>query len=215
MMRWLALPLLAALGAEAAARCANLAPATCAPVFLKDKKGEVDFTAESYGANCRADGVLTHKCAVPKLGEGSFCNVKYPARLVMDANGNASGAAEDAYAKCMHESLTGALALYNCRDVQHWTCQNCTDAYKEWLCATVFPRCTKENGNPETDMVKPCRGVCHQVMRRCPAHLQFKCPPENDNRDYVPCASSTNSMLDASNCNAMGLSLYDACDVAR
>ena len=202
----------AAAAASTQPRCASLAPKTCSPVFL-EKNGKIDYTAKSYGASCRNDkNELTHRCAVPT--KSSFCNVKYAARLQVDANDEATGEAEDEYAKCMSGNLGGVLALYNCRDVQHWTCDNCTDAYKEWVCASTFPRCTAADASPEKDIVKPCRGVCHQVMRRCPKYLQFKCPPDGDDRDYVPCLSS-GKQPDSSNCNAMNLDVFDACDVAR
>ncbi|KNE56934.1 hypothetical protein AMAG_02701 [Allomyces macrogynus ATCC 38327] len=59
----------------------------------------------------------------------------------------------DAYARAVHGNWTLALRAVDCRDdpVQRFslfrTCADCATAYREWLCATLFPECV----DPETD----------------------------------------------------------------
>ena len=63
---------------------------------------------------------------------------------------------EDSYASCLFNNWQFGLLLDDCRDTQLWTCADCEAAYKAWLCATVFPRCSD---SPE-DRVLTCRDTC-------------------------------------------------------
>lgn len=100
-------------------------------------------------------------------------------------------------------------------------CDNCSQAYKEWLCSVTIPRCedysssddflqprnagqnffngtSLEAGHPDQKLsasnrsrsslideqiqpgpykeVLPCQDVCHNLVRNCPASLEFSCP---------------------------------------
>lgn len=100
-------------------------------------------------------------------------------------------------------------------------CDNCSQAYKEWLCSVTIPRCedysssddflqprnawqkffngtSLDAGNPDQKLaasnrsrssmideqiqpgpykeVLPCQDVCHNLVRSCPASLEFSCP---------------------------------------
>ena len=98
-----------------------------------------------------------------------------------------------------------ALSVYSCREYSRiWTCDNCTAAYKRWLCAALYRKCANRNTTGICDfnftrtniqaiptcIVKTCQDVCYDVVRKCPVHLEFTCPPVNDLREY-----------DVDNCN--------------
>ena len=68
---------------------------------------------------------------------------------------------EDAYAACLFNNWQFSLLLDDCKNTQLWTCADCQAAYKAWLCASIFPRCS---GSPE-QRVPTCRNTC------------FVCPP--------------------------------------
>jgi hypothetical protein len=84
-------------------------------------------------------------------------------------------------------------------------------AYHRWLCASVFRKCnlgadnttatlptcesnfTRTNSKALPDCVmRTCQDVCYDVVRKCPVHLEFRCPPVIDLREYV---SSTGMRL--------------------
>ena len=91
-----------------------------------------------------------------------------------------------------------ALSVYSCREYSRiWTCDNCTAAYKRWLCAALYRKCARNTSDIcesnftrtniqaiPTCIVKTCQDVCYDVVRKCPVHLQFRCPPVNDLREY-------------------------------
>lgn len=80
-------------------------------------------------------------------------------------------------------------------------CDDCADAYKDWLCAVTIPRCSTRNITgykerkadksrndfvdevirPSLDYyeVLPCLNVCHTLVRDCPAAFGFDCPEAN------------------------------------
>ena len=61
-----------------------------------------------------------------------------------------------------------------CRDMRLWTCDDCKEAYREWLCTSVFQRCG--GSEPSGPIVRPCADTCWAVVRKCPATQQFSCP---------------------------------------
>mmetsp|Transcript_34642 Transcript_34642/g.87534 ORF Transcript_34642/g.87534 Transcript_34642/m.87534 type:complete len:239 (+) Transcript_34642:139-855(+) len=98
-----------------------------------------------------------------------------------------------------------ALSVYNCKEYSRiWGCDNCTAAYHRWLCAATFRKCnlgpdnttttlptcesnfTRTNSKALPDCVtRTCQDVCYDVVRKCPVHLEFRCPPVIDRREYV------------------------------
>eukprot|EP00899_Mesostigma_viride_P018834 jgi/Mesvir1/26952/Mv20672-RA.1 len=115
------------------------------------------------------------------------------------------GKKEDMYAECVYNNLQKALSVYTCRDSHYWTCEECAEAYKYWVCAQSLPRCNTSKddgyGNPYT-MVRTCKGVCYDVQVKCPAYIQFACP--EDDRDYHdwPNCNSVNAPAASKNFNA-------------
>jgi len=95
-----------------------------------------------------------------------------------------------------------ALSVYSCKEYSRiWTCDNCTEAYKRWLCSALYRRCKQNDtevsgGQCETNftrtnskalpdcIMRTCSEVCYEVVRKCPVHLAFRCPPLTDIREY-------------------------------
>lgn len=95
-----------------------------------------------------------------------------------------------------------ALSVYSCKEYSRiWTCDNCTEAYKRWLCSALYRRCKQNDtdvsgGQCETNftrtnskalpdcIMRTCSDVCYEVVRKCPVHLAFRCPPLSDIREY-------------------------------
>jgi calcium channel MID1 len=111
----------------------------------------------------------------------------------------------DATTRTLEQSLNGfsaSLMAQACgRDLYSpvWTCQDCMDEYREWLCRTLVPRCagsdptgtarqkTVRVASRRTDghvpgpgyeytQLLPCLANCRRVDRKCPVNLQFRCP---------------------------------------
>lgn len=54
----------------------------------------------------------------------------------------------DSFARSVYDSFIRQLSVYNCLEYnRYWTCDNCSDAYKVWLCAVLFPKCTDQTPN--------------------------------------------------------------------
>lgn len=135
-----------------------------------------------------------------------FCsgaNINYTARV--EANtGYPPGRKEDLHAQCEYQRLLDTQTLADCRRMR-FTCADCSNYYRNWLCAMAFPRCFPERtvttypvynaSDPTTTginglvptkifgILKPCRGLCWAVIQRCQLYTHFNCPL-TDKRDY-------------------------------
>ena len=102
----------------------------------------------------------------------------------------------NSFAIQIYSNFERALSVYSCKDYsRNWTCDNCTVAYKRWMCSALYRKCntvvscpanfTRSNDKaiPECVM-KTCQDVCYDVVRKCPVHLEFRCPPVTDLREY-------------------------------
>ncbi|KAI5063318.1 hypothetical protein GOP47_0021865 [Adiantum capillus-veneris] len=141
--------------------------------------------------------------------EAWFCNssmISYTARVQANT-GLPPGKKEDRFANCHYDRMVDLLTFMNCRDKTFWKCSDCLQAYKYWICAIAFPQCTPSPPlhvstlgpydvehaiygtklNPKIyvnyTIIKPCRGVCFDVHRKCPYAVDFQCPWK-DTRDY-------------------------------
>ncbi|OQS05769.1 hypothetical protein THRCLA_02140, partial [Thraustotheca clavata] len=70
-----------------------------------------------------------------------------------------------------------------------YTCDDCRDAYKYWVCAVKFQRCGGSNlkatavcpsvdGDCNPFRTRTCLSICEDVIRKCPYVLKFDCPSE-------------------------------------
>lgn len=57
------------------------------------------------------------------------------------------------------------------------TCEPCLYAYRTWLCAMMFPLRCEAQGTAfgGHSALKVCKAVCLEVVRKCPAELEFSC----------------------------------------
>jgi len=133
-----------------------------------------------------------------------FCkeHVNYTAACDMDIDPalGFNPSCNNTFAIQVFSNFQRALSVYSCREYSRiWTCDNCTVSYKRWLCAALYRRCKHSNpseGSCESNfsrtndkalpdcVMKTCQDVCYDVVRKCPVHLEFRCPPQNDLREY-------------------------------
>ena len=99
---------------------------------------------------------------------GWFCSgasIDYVAR-VDESSTQPPGKREDDYARCIYSTFDFALEVGGCAANTRppWDCDHCRAAYKDWICAQVFPKCQGEAPNP-TQIVKPCRDLCFKTVK--------------------------------------------------
>ena len=205
---------LAAVGAEGAAVCKDVRPTECTESYT-DAGGGPSFTelqetcpgkvcavvkpqAEAYGYTPPGEAGEAGEVEVG----GWFCSgasINYIAR-VDQSTALPPGKREDDYARCIYNNFDFALRTGDCVAMRPpWDCDDCRAAYKDWICATVFPKCQGDSAaTMGPTIVKPCRDLCFKTVRRCPAHLRLDCP-DTDPRAYG----------DPPGCNAAGAELED------
>ena len=57
-------------------------------------------------------------------------------------------------------------------------CPDCVQAYTDWICASLFPRCDGATTGADSVM-RPCRGLCWNMAQSCPGFLEVYCPEED------------------------------------
>jgi hypothetical protein len=135
-----------------------------------------------------------------------FCKdyVKYTSACDMDPDPylGFNPSCNNTFAIQVFSNFQRALSVYSCKEYSRiWTCDNCTEAYKRWLCSAIYRKCKQEDisisgGQCETNftrtnskaipdcIMRTCSDVCYEVVRKCPVHLAFRCPPLTDIREY-------------------------------
>lgn len=123
------------------------------------------------------------------LAEGALCDGPCLARLRgMDHEARRAVAA-----------FRRLLDRYDCDTANSvsWTCKDCEEAYKQWVCSMYLPAVVLEGQE-----VKPCRYICRLVEQRCPyfhpsvkeqyaGERVFKCiDPDIPDLDSIQNASS-------------------------
>ena len=114
----------------------------------------------------------------------------------------------DAYAAAIYANFSLLMQQVSCdvsldsRYSPIVTCEDCEEAYKNWLCSVTIPRCTtnsssyfirREAGEMRTEELQnliqpqrsyyevlPCIDMCNEIVRTCPASFGFQCPQNND-----------------------------------
>ncbi|SCU84498.1 LAMI_0C07712g1_1 [Lachancea mirantina] len=136
-----------------------------------------------------------------------FCDgVAYsvPTSSYSPNNKSAIAQSYDGIASSLYGNFSKALQIIPCdseEDARYSplkTCQDCDNAYRNWLCAVSIPRCTTENTSyyiPRTKEdnrndyinenirpissyyeVLPCIDMCYTLVADCPAAFGFACP---------------------------------------
>lgn len=114
----------------------------------------------------------------------------------------------DTNAKSIYQNFSKALQQVACNTTSDaifsplLTCEDCSELYKDWLCAVTIPRCLtrsiegykyREVNESRSDFINygiqpmngyyeilPCVNVCEAVVRTCPSVFGFACPTGND-----------------------------------
>ncbi|CAH2354932.1 stretch-activated cation channel Mid1p [[Candida] railenensis] len=114
----------------------------------------------------------------------------------------------DSNAKSIYQNFSKALQQVACNTTSDaifsplLTCDDCSESYKDWLCAVTIPRCStrsidgykyREVNESRSDFINyaiqpmnpyyeilPCVNVCEAVVRTCPSVFGFACPTGND-----------------------------------
>ncbi|KAI3630108.1 hypothetical protein MIR68_011543 [Amoeboaphelidium protococcarum] len=129
-------------------------------------------------------GIISQACAqvnytCQSVSNLTFCqHINYSSYLPATANLTAL----DQTANQSFSALKFSLYQFKCSDSESSlfysllkTCEDCTAAYKTWICAITFPRCSASSNN-SSNLLKPCQNVCFNVARSCPSFLNFVCP---------------------------------------
>lgn len=113
----------------------------------------------------------------------------------------------DDNARAFFSNFSKAIQLISCetqldaRFSPIVSCDNCVEAYKDWLCSVTIPRCSTRNETGYQDRnetgsrssfindqivppqqyfeMLPCVNMCHAIARTCPADFGFDCPRDN------------------------------------
>lgn len=98
-----------------------------------------------------------------------FCSAYEPARLLTDCDrrGLDNLLQLDEKARRLATQFGRIIDRYDCENANSvsWTCRDCEEAYKQWVCAMFLPPVQVEG---EVACLKPCRYVCRLVEQRCP-----------------------------------------------
>ena len=133
---------------------------------------------------------------VPHCGNATTYAVRVPALAGSSSETYLRRA--DALAQQWTQALQELLQRFNCRDFYpYYSCQPCLEAYQQWACVTLFPKCL---GNVDPSSVDPpCLAMCTEVMRVCPTQVEFQCP-----------VSSAEYSTNLETCNSFGRALNSA-----
>eukprot|EP00127_Corallochytrium_limacisporum_P006201 Clim_evm18s221 gene=Clim_evmTU18s221 len=98
---------------------------------------------------------------------GSLCGTLPYATTVTDLD------SANTQAQSLYDEFDGALRhSTQCQSDDYsivQTCDDCREAYRNWLCVQIFP--------PDlTTEQPPCLSQCYEVVRSCPRFLLFECP---------------------------------------
>eukprot|EP00164_Ancoracysta_twista_P002817 GFYU01003748.1.p1 GENE.GFYU01003748.1~~GFYU01003748.1.p1 ORF type:complete len:193 (+),score=47.11 GFYU01003748.1:121-699(+) len=112
----------------------------------------------------------------------SFCGRFFPSPYTAVLPAGDTAATMDTQCQNFYKAVDSLLSRYNC-DEQYsfYNCDDCRTAYSRWVCAVKFPKCS--GGVQADNIVKPCRDICEDVVRKCPVELNFVCPSKWD-QDY-------------------------------
>jgi hypothetical protein len=163
----------------------------------------VAFLFPVYASTC---GLTNHAHLSDVLQIEFFCkdHVQYTAACDVDNDPylGFNPSCNNTFAIQVFSNFQRALSVYSCKEYSRiWTCDNCTEAYKRWLCSALYRRCKQNDtavsgGQCETNftrtnskaipdcVMRTCSDVCYEVVRKCPVHLAFRCPPLTDIREY-------------------------------
>ncbi|RIA91408.1 stretch-activated cation channel Mid1 [Glomus cerebriforme] len=126
----------------------------------------------------------------------------------------------DNLASSYFSNFTLTIDQYPCDDASSKyslvrNCNDCKEAYKDWICAITIPRCANDANEIGKERVKPripisdqsmqidqpftelapCIDLCYNLTRSCPAYFGFSCPDSNAISTYG----------DSGSCNSLNM----------
>ncbi|AJT24297.1 Mid1p [Saccharomyces cerevisiae YJM1387] len=138
----------------------------------------------------------------------------------------------DHIAEALYANFSKALQLISCdadKDARYspvMTCDDCAEAYRDWVCAVSIPRCTttssqyyihRDKSHNRNDYLNkfikplddyyeilPCIDMCYTLVRNCPSHFQFSCPNDLTTEDLLYQSYNFYMDTDYSTCNYIG-----------
>lgn len=186
--------------------------------YVRALNKSTDYVAFLTEPNYGIEGGLSFKPVNFTTKTGTNCQVIYDLEfcsgVAYAAPGNASSFTEvqlrnfyDDMAKERYVNFSKSLDNVACnasmekRYSPQSNCDDCAEAYKNWLCAITIPRCTdwtKEasyllerpantSRNPIiNEMVRPgrykeilpCSDLCYKIVQTCDSQFGFKCPTD-------------------------------------
>ncbi|SCV05151.1 LANO_0H01178g1_1 [Lachancea nothofagi CBS 11611] len=196
----------------------GLNSSTTYAVYLTKKISDKMLTLSSAGGVLFSKSTLTtmHDDSCSLIFDLDFCDgVAYSVPTSSLARGNKTAIAlmYDNIAESLYANFSKALQIVPCDTEQDAlytplrSCDDCAEAYRNWLCAVSIPRCTTvetsfyihrdktENRNdylnqeiqPLNDYyeVLPCIDMCHSLVTDCPPDFQFSCPSKSYETDLM------------------------------
>lgn len=138
----------------------------------------------------------------------------------------------DHIAKALYSNFSKALQVVSCdadKDARYspiMTCEDCAEAYRDWVCAVSIPRCSTlsyeyftyrdktQNRNdylnkyikPLDDYyeILPCIDMCYTLVRNCPSDFGFACPNDKSTKDLLYESYNFYMDVDYATCNYIG-----------
>ncbi|CCF56264.1 hypothetical protein KAFR_0A08300 [Kazachstania africana CBS 2517] len=136
-----------------------------------------------------------------------FCpDVSYsvPSSSLIEGNKTLLAETYQKIAQDLYSNFSTALQMIPCQTEEDAaysplrTCDDCAEAYRNWLCAVTIPRCSTEespyfiarnktaNRNVYIDEyikplrsyyeILPCIDMCYNIVKNCPSDFGFSCP---------------------------------------
>ena len=138
----------------------------------------------------------------------------------------------DHIAEALYANFSKALQLISCdadKDARYspvMTCDDCAEAYRDWVCAVSIPRCSttssqyyihRDKSHNRNDYLNkfikplddyyeilPCIDMCYTLVRNCPSDFQFSCPNDLTTEDLLYQSYNFYMDTDYSTCNYIG-----------
>jgi calcium channel MID1 len=150
------------------------------------------------------DEITSPVCRQIKRNSLSFCSMVDYMAVVDEKDLNGQKANEKA--QTYYDNMNILLLRFSCSaKYSLYTCDDCRDAYKYWICSAMFQKCGDSPKGPTATLCAPetyckeikdpplnskccdesidgkgrkktCLSLCEDVIRKCPYVLNFQCP---------------------------------------
>ncbi|CAA92236.1 plasma membrane stretch-activated calcium ion channel Yam8 [Schizosaccharomyces pombe] len=225
----------------------GLGPFAKEQFYLKGLDPNVTYTAYLVEPNIGQPGGTVYPGVTFTTKTSPACQLIYDLQFCSEVAyavpGNsslfsASALAEwyDQQAYGYYQNFTYTLDLIPC-NATSWSaysllknCSDCANSYKNWLCASVIPRCADINDNSSYLIYKnydsryplideviqpgpykevlPCSYLCYSLASSCPLDLGFACPKAGYGLEFS--YGEVSNVTGLITCNAPGVEFYES-----